>query len=196
VSGPISGDQPDAASDPGNGDHVNLFRAGVIIVAGLIVGVLLLNVASRPPKVTAGSAATTTTTATNSTTTTVAGHHHNTTTTTLTTLPPSTVTVQVANGTTTPNGAAYYTNVLQRSGWKTQAPLDTTSPVAASTVYYAAGQKSDAESIATQLGLSKTTVQPLTSAVPVNGATGVDIVVIVGNDLAAAMSTTTTTAAA
>jgi hypothetical protein len=190
VSGPISGGE----TGPGPGDdHVNVFRAVVIIVAGVVVGILLLNVASRPPKVPAGSAAATTTTTSSSGSTTTAGGHHSTTT-TLTTSPPSSVTVQVANGTHAPNGAGYYTSVLQRQGWKTQAPLDTTSPVAASTVYYAAGQKGDAETIASELGLSRSAVQPLTSSVPVNGVTGVDVVVIVGNDLATAMSTTTTTA--
>jgi hypothetical protein len=108
-------------------------------------------------------------------------------------MPPSTVSVLVANGTSATGVAAYYTNVLQRQGWKTQTPTDTTSPVTASTVYYAAGQKADAESIATELGLPATAVQPLTSAVPVPGATGVDVVVVAGADLAQAMSTTTST---
>jgi hypothetical protein len=193
VSGPVSGDQPDPAPrEPDGGDHVNLFRAVIVIAAGLVVGVLLLNVAARPPKVVAASGTTTTTSA-GTTSTTAPAHHHQTTTTTQTTMPPSTVSVVVANGTTAAGVAAYYTNILQRQGWKTQTPADTTTPVTASTVYYASGQKSDAESIATELGLPKTAVQPLTSTVPVNGVTGVDVVVVAGADLAQAMSTTTTT---
>lgn len=198
MSGPPSGGLTDAASD--GGDHVNLFRAAVIVVAGLIVGVLLLNVAARPPKAaSSASAATTTTVASGTSTTTTAGHTtttgHHTTTTTATTMPPSTVTVEVANGTSTAGVAAYYTDVLQRQGWKTQTPANTTSNVTESAVYYASGQKGDAESIASELGLSKSLVQPLTSSVPVSGVTGLDVVVVAGPDLASAMSTTTTTAA-
>jgi hypothetical protein len=161
----------------------------VVIVAGLVVGVLLLNVAARPPKSVASSGTTTTTSASTTTT----APHHQTTTSTVTTQPPSTVTVQVANGTSAAGVAAYYTSVLQRQGWKTQTPTDTTSPVTASTIYYATGQKGDAETIATELGLSTSSVQPLTSAVPVSGVTGIDVVVVAGADLAHAMSTTTTT---
>ena len=50
-------------------------------------------------------------------------------------------------------------------------------------VYYAAGQQESAASIATTLGLKPTAVVPLTTAVPVTGVSGDDVVVVVGSDL-------------
>jgi hypothetical protein len=56
-------------------------------------------------------------------------------------------------------------------------------------VYYAAGQQASATVIAGTLGLKPTAVQPLTTAVPVTGASGVDVVVVIGADLASQAGT-------
>ena len=72
-------------------------------------------------------------------------------------------------------------------------PTDATTTEATSAVYYATGFQEPAATIATSIGVKPTEVLPLTSATPVSGATGVDVVVVIGQDLAA---TTSTTAAA
>jgi hypothetical protein len=53
-------------------------------------------------------------------------------------------------------------------------------------VYYAAGQQAAAQAIANAIGVKPAQVQPLTTAAPVAGVTGTDVVVVVGQDLAAA----------
>ena len=63
-------------------------------------------------------------------------------------------------------------------------PTDTTTPVNVTNVYYAAGEQGAASSIAASLGIKPTAVLPLTSSVPVSGTTGVDVVVVIGPDLA------------
>jgi hypothetical protein len=108
------------------------------------------------------------------------------TTTTTTTIPHSSVTVVVANATETNKLAAHYSAVLGAQGWAVQTPVDATTTVATSSVYYAANQQEAAASIATTLGLKPAVVLPLTSAVPIASASGDDVVVIVGSDLAAA----------
>lgn len=186
MSGPSSDVPPGAPGrGPGGADRVNLARALVVIVVGLVAGVLLLDVASRPTTVPSGTAATSSTTTTT----------HPVSTTTTTTMPPANVTVQVANGSSATGIAAAYTTELQSAGWKTLTPIDTTTNVASSSVYYAAGQQKSAEAVAHELGLAKSAVQPLTSSVPVSATTGVDVLVVAGPDLAARAPTTTTTAA-
>jgi hypothetical protein len=161
-----------------------LGRAIIFLVVAVVVGVLLLGVAARPPVgVTASETSTTTTTTVPTTTTTVAS-----------TVPPSSISVLVANGTSSAGLAQHYTTLLQDQGWATKTPTDVTGAhVTSSKVYYTADQKASAESIASQLGLPKSAVQPLTSSVPVSGSTGVDVVVVIGSDLATTSTSTTTT---
>ncbi len=47
-----------------------------------------------------------------------------------------------------------------------------------------AGQQQAAVLVASELGVQMTAVQPLGSAVPVANATGLDVVVVIGSDLA------------
>jgi hypothetical protein len=49
-----------------------------------------------------------------------------------------------------------------------------------------------AASIATTIGIKPAQVLPITTATPVSGVTGIDVVVVIGTDLA---TTTTTTSA-
>jgi hypothetical protein len=177
-------------------------RALAVLVAAFVIGIVLLGVASRPP-VLAGSAVGTTTTTTTgppaaggatttsttgATTTTRPGTHgSNGATTTTTTVPAAAragVKVLVANGTKVAGAAAHYSQALSAQGWTTPTPTNTTTPVAASAVYYAAGDQAQATTIAGVLGIAATSVAPLTTAVPVPGTTGMAVVVIVGADLA------------
>lgn len=199
VTGPGSADErPGRRGGSAAGDRVNMTRAVILVVAAFIVGVILVNVGSRPSVVTAGgtTAPTTTTTPGSPTTAptttsppTTTAHRTTTTrprasTTTTSTVPRSSVHVLVANGTTVANQATNYSQALSSQGWNTLPPVDTTQQVAASAVYYAAGQQAAAESVAAAIGLRSTAVQPLTTSVPVGSTTGADVVVVVGPDLA------------
>ena len=98
----------------------------------------------------------------------------------------------MANATSTNGLAAHYSTVIGAGGWKMKTPVDAATTEATSAVYYAAGQQEAAASIATTIGVKPTQVLPLTTATPVTGVTGIDVVVVIGQDLA---STTTTTTA-
>ena len=191
----------------------------MLLAAALVLGIILIGVAARPPVLagtstvatsvttttaagtttsgagTAGSAASTTITAPRSTTTTHRAGTKRVAATTTTTVPRSSVKVLVANGTSVAGAAGRYTQLLSGQGWATQAPVNASSTVSASSVYYASGQQASASAIASSLGLSSANVQPLTASVPVAGTGGVGIVLVVGPDLAAQSSVTTTTAA-
>jgi hypothetical protein len=92
----------------------------------------------------------------------------------------------VANATNTNGLAAHYSTVVGAGGWKMGTPIDASTTEATSTVYYAAGQQAAAQSIANAIGVKPTQVQPLTTAAPVAGVTGTDVVVVIGQDLASA----------
>lgn len=117
---------------------------------------------------------------TSSTTTTSAQQSSTTTTTT----PHASVKVLVANGTQEPNTAAHFTQILQQQGWNTQTPTNSTTPAPTTTVYYAVFWQQSAAQIATELGVPATAVQPLTGSVPVANTSGMDVVVVIGSDLA------------
>ncbi len=104
--------------------------------------------------------------------------------TTTTTTPHASVKVLVANGTQEPNTAAHFSQILQQQGWNTQTPTNSTAPAATTTVYYAVFWQQSAMQIATELGVPTTAVQPLTASVPVASTTGIDVVVVIGSDLA------------
>jgi hypothetical protein len=115
-----------------------------------------------------------------------AGHTPTTASTTTTTEPHSSVTVVVANGTNVNGEAAHYSTVITAGGWKMETPTDATTMVSTSSVYYAAGQQEAAATIATTIGVKPASVLPLTTAVPVSGISGIDVVVVIGADLASA----------
>jgi hypothetical protein len=102
---------------------------------------------------------------------------------TSTTVPKSQVSVQVANGTTTSGLAGTYTTKLQLLGWNTlprvNGPAETTT-----VIYYHPAFLWAAQEIATEIGVPATAARPLGTATPVPGATGDDIVVILGPDVA------------
>jgi hypothetical protein len=182
VSDALPPDGEEAHDEPRGGyHHIALGRAVALLAVAIVVGVILLDYGTRP---TVSSTATTTTLPTTSTT------HAPATTTTTTPIVRSSVKVLVANGTTTNGLAAHVSQELQAQGWSTLPPTDTTAPVSASGVYYAAGQQAAAALVASELGLRASVVQPLTTSVPVSGTSGVEVVAVAGPDLAGTSTTT------
>ena len=123
-----------------------------------------------------------------------------TTSTTTTTLPSTTTTspastarviksherVQVANGTTVAELAAKYTQELQTQDWDTLPPVN--GPSEKKTIIYykgGQGQLKAAQEVATTIHVSQSGIEPLGSLNPVSGATGDDIIVILGKDQSA-----------
>jgi hypothetical protein len=111
--------------------------------------------------------------------------------TTTTTLSHANVKVLVANGTQTNGAAAHLTQVLQAQGWSMSTPTNTTSQAPATTVYYAPTKQPEAALIATELGVNPSAVQPLTVTALVTGTTGIDVIVVIGPDLASRAGTLT-----
>jgi hypothetical protein len=111
--------------------------------------------------------------------------------TTTTSFPHASVKVLVANGTQQNGAAARFTQVLQAQGWSMSTPTNTSSPASATTVYYAPTKQPEAVLIASELGLNSSVVQPLTTAAPVAGTTGIDVVVVIGTNLASRPGTLT-----
>ena len=120
---------------------------------------------------------TTTTTRPKSTTTTTAAVGSS------TTVPKSQVSVQVANGTTVSGLAGTYTTKLQLLGWNTLPRLNGPAQTA-TVVYYHPGYLWAAQEIASEIPVPATAVKPIGTATPAPGATGDNIVVILGPDAA------------
>ena len=178
---------PRHSADHRGANRISPLRAGIVLIGFLVGATVLVAVGTRAPVSGLPSSAVTTTTTTRAggttTTTTRAGG------TTTTTMARSATSVQVANGSQGTNLAAHYSAILSAQGWATKPPLDATAQEATSSVYYAAGQQEAAAAIATELKLSPSAVHPLTTAVPVTGASGNDVVVVIGADLAAQAGT-------
>jgi hypothetical protein len=174
---PIS--EPGHPEGGGGPTRIAPVRAFVVLVIFVAATAILVAVGTRP--VVSGIPAATTTTTTL--------HHSATPTTTTTTVPRSSVTVLVANATEENGLAAHYSTVLSAQGWHLETPTDAATTESASAVYYAAGQQEAAAAIATSLGLQPSAVQPLTTAVPVPGASGNDVVVVIGADLVTSAGT-------
>ena len=155
-------------------------RAFVVLVLFVVAAIALVAIGTRPTV--SGDAATPPPTTTS---TTAAGGHKTAPTTTTTTVPHSSVTVVVANATETNGLAGQKSTILTGQGWAVQAPVDAATTEATSSVYYAAGQQASAAAIAATLGIKPTAVLPLTTAVPVTGVSGDDVVVVAGSDLVA-----------
>lgn len=114
-------------------------------------------------------------------------------TTTTTTVPHASVKVLVANGTQQNGAAAHFTQVLQAQGWSMGTPTNTTAAATSTTVYYAPTEQPQGVEVASELGLKSTVVQPLTITAPVTGTAGIDVIVVIGPDLASQAATVTPT---
>lgn len=153
-----------------SGSHYQPSLAVVLIIVVLFIGGTLLMVRAISP---ASSSVTTTTTLP----------------TTSTTAPTSTrviksrTRVQVANGTDVANLAASFTQRLMTQDWDTLPP--TNGPAEKTTIiYYNPASLPAAQEIATTLHVSESAVHPLKGASPVAGASGDDVIVILGNNSA------------
>lgn len=166
-------------------ERVNLGRALVILVVAVVGGVLLLGVAARPPAnpTAPGPAASSTTTTT---------VNARATTTTTAPVVKADVAVQVANGSSVAGVAGDLTTTLKGEGWNALPAINTTNgeDVATSAVYYAAGQQTAAAQIAASLHLTPSAVQPLTTSAPVATTNGIDVLVVIGTDIAATVAGT------
>ena len=200
-------DQPQTAAS----GSLSIVRAAGVIILFVAAVAVLVSVGTRPsvsstpttttPTTAAPGGTTTTTTVAGggavASTTTTAAHttttkaEHKGKTTTTTTAPPSATTVVVANGTSVNGLAAHYSTVIGAGGWTMKTPIDAATSVPTSAVYYAAGQQQQAGAIATSIGIKPAQVLPITTATPVTGATGIDVVVVIGADLATTTTTTT-----
>jgi hypothetical protein len=184
------------AEPPPSGSSLSPLKAGAILVVFVVATIVLVAYGTRAVTAPAGTpssaATTTTTTVPGTTTTTVPGHtttsttahngHHPTTTTT--TVAPSSVSVVVANATTTNGLAAHYSTVIGAGGWNMQAPADASTSETTSAVYYVPGKQQAATSIATTIGVKPSQVLPISSSTPLSPTSGVDVIVIIGQDLA------------
>jgi cytoskeletal protein RodZ len=200
---------PSSSRSSSHTGSFSLYRAALVLVVFVVATLILVGVGTRPsvigapttaPSTTTSVAGGTTTTAAGgaaagsststtkpaTTTTAHSGHGHKTSTTTTTTVPHGSVSVLVANATSTNGLAAKTSATIGAGGWAMQTPVDANTTEATSAVYYAAGQQQAAASIATTIGVAPTAVLPLTSATPVTYAPNTDVVVVVGQDLAAA----------
>ena len=74
------------------------------------------------------------------------------------------------------------------------SPVNASTDVPASHVYYLTGQQPSAASIASTLGIPATSVLPYSSAVPVSSVGTAQVVVVAGPDLKPKTGSTTTTA--
>jgi hypothetical protein len=122
-------------------------------------------------------------TSTRTSTPTTQPHSTTTTNSTSATVPKSQVSVQVANGTTISGLAGTYTTKLQLLGWNTLPKLNGPTETA-TVIYYHPAFLWAAQGIATEIGVPASAARPLGTAAPVPGATGDDIVVILGPDVA------------
>jgi hypothetical protein len=193
---------------------VSAVRAGIILVAFVVGVAILVAVGTRPTvtspassaqttvppasttattahggstTTTAHGASTTSTTHTggagHTTTTAKSGHHHGAATTT-TTVAPSTVSVVVANGTQTSGLAAHFSSVIGAGGWSMQTPINAATSVSTSAVYYAPGMQGPATAVANAIGVKPAQVLPISSATPVSSVAGMDVIAVIGQDLA------------
>jgi len=191
----------------GMSGSLSVGRAAVVLALFVAAVAILVSVGTResvsgvpstaptttPTTVAAGGSTTTTaagaTTTTHAATTTTAHHGRHGATTTTTTVPASTVSVVVANGTSTNGLAGHYTSVIGAGGYSMKAAIDAATSVPTSAVYYAPGFQPEAAAIATTIGVKSTEVLPVSSATPVSGTSGYDVIVVIGQDLASTSST-------
>ena len=199
---------PSSSRSSAHSGSFSPLRAVLVLVIFVVATFILVGVGTRPSVIGAPTTApSTTTTVPGGTTTTVAGgaaagatttttkpattttahstHGHKGATTTTTTVAPSSVSVLVANATSTNGLAAKTSATVGAGGWAMQTPVDANTTEATSAVYYAAGQQQAAAAIATAIGVAPTAVLPLTSATPVTYPPTTDVVVVVGQDIAA-----------
>jgi hypothetical protein len=91
--------------------------------------------------------------------------------------------VQVANGTGTTGLARTYTQQLQTLGWDTLPEMNGPK-VAATIIYYNPDSLKAAQELASEIKVSNSAIKPLDGLSPVAGASGDDVIIILGPDVA------------
>jgi hypothetical protein len=157
-----------------------VIKAVIVLAAFVVTTVLLLGVIHPTTAGTAAGPTVTTTTRPPVPTTTT------------TTTPPH-VPVLAANASRIPGAAGAVTTQLQTAGWDMLPPVNAAAQVTVTNVYYVAGQKAAAQSVAKALVLPATSVAPYTTSAPVSSIGTAEVVVVIGPDLANRTSTPTTT---
>ena len=104
------------------------------------------------------------------------------TTTTTTTVPPSQIPVLMANGAGVANAAADAATIAKVAGYATLPPVNATTSVQTSGVYFVVGEQAAAAAVANLLHFPATSVHPLDASVPVASPAGADVVVVIGTD--------------
>ena len=97
-----------------------------------------------------------------------------------------------ANASGVPGAAGSVTTQLQTAGWDMLPPVNAPARVTVTNVYYVAGQKAAAQSVAKALILPPTSVVPYTTSAPVSSIGTAEVLIVVGPDLANRTSTSTT----
>ncbi len=154
-----------------DGSHYQPSLLVVLIILVLFVGATFVTLRSTN----ASSPGPTTTTTAHSTT--------NSSSTTSTVVPKSKVRVQVANGTHTTGLARTYTQQLMTFGWDT-LPEVNGSTVSKTIIYYNPGYAWAAKQLANEIKVGASAIQPLNGLSPVKGASGDDVIIILGPDVA------------
>lgn len=165
-------------------DGVQWFRALVIVVVLVVIGVVILARSSGGPNTkTAGSApatkpSTPATTVPAPTTTTVA-------------IPASQVKVQVLNGVLVGSLAGQWSTKLKTEyGYITEPPDNATSKVTASAIYILTpGYQAEADELAARVGIPSSAVDPTVPApasapIPATERSTANLVLVIGPDLA------------
>jgi hypothetical protein len=104
------------------------------------------------------------------------------------------VPVLVANASGVTGAAAAVSARLAAAGWETLPPVDASTDVPTSFVYYLAGYRTEAITVAATLNLPIGVVKPYTTAAPISSIGNAAVVVAAGPDLATPAATTATTA--
>ena len=109
---------------------------------------------------------------------------------------PADVKVLVTNGTGTSGVAAKVAGRLQPIGYQLLKPNNTVNKETVSLVQFVTGYEAEAQAVATSLGIASTSVVPLPTPSPVTDLQGANVLVIVGDELAASAQGTTPTGVA
>ncbi len=149
-----------------SGSHFQPSLSVVLIIVVLFVAATFLMVRAVSPSTAATGTGTTTTTSPSSTPTTG-------------TIVKSKVRVQVANGTAITGLAAHFTQILMTQDWDTLPPGNGPH-VGATTIYFNNGFQSAAIEIASAIKVPRSAIRPLHKLTPVAGASGDDVIVILG----------------
>lgn len=154
----------------GDGSHYQPSLGVVLLILILFVGAVFLMLRSNNHPSTSVFVSTTTVPASDGGTTS-------------TTLPKNKVPVQVANGTDVSGLARRYTQQLEALNWDA-LPQVNGPKVTSTVVYYNPGFLWAAREIASEIKVDATAIQPLNGLSPVPGASGDDVIVILGPDIA------------